>query len=178
MDPKCIPVWCLFLWFSTPLLTSSPSLPWPPFYPFTGWLGHKDALIKVHSRRHHNAPCKTEWHSIAMEKPSRLCDWLLVNKEVNAVWGLWGEGAKQNNNDWIREVASKERDRKKKREKRRMRTGQSTSLLIAPNQKDLLISNRKLFNPLWHIKLLDFHHIYCICKCVCITKAPHQAVPQ
>lgn len=53
-----------------------------------------------------------------MEKPSRLCDWLLVNKEVNAVWGLWGEGAKQNNNDWIREVASKERDRKKKKRKK------------------------------------------------------------
>lgn len=53
-----------------------------------------------------------------MEKPSRLCDWLLVNKEVNAVWGLWGEGAKQNNNEWIREVASKERDRKKKERKK------------------------------------------------------------
>lgn len=35
-------------------------------------------------------PSKAEWHSIAMEKLSRLCDWLLVNKEVSAVWGLWG----------------------------------------------------------------------------------------
>lgn len=35
-------------------------------------------------------PSKAEWHSIAMEKLSRLRDWLLVNKEVSAVWGLWG----------------------------------------------------------------------------------------
>lgn len=35
-------------------------------------------------------PFKAEWHSITMEKHFGLCDWLLVNKEVSTVWGLWG----------------------------------------------------------------------------------------
>lgn len=77
------------LWFQHFIFSPSSSLSvyWPQFVPFTGWLGHRDALIMVHSRSHH----KAEWHSIAMEKLCRLCDWLPVNKEVSTAWGPLGQ---------------------------------------------------------------------------------------
>lgn len=49
------------------------------------------------------------------------------------------EGARENNNDWIREGASTERVEKIKSE----RVGQSAPLLFASNQKDLLIYHRE-----------------------------------
>lgn len=93
-----------------------------------------------------------------MEKLSGLCDWLLVNKEGSAVWGLWGANYRREweriINDWIPEGASTERE---KRGRKQTRAGQSTPLLIASNQKDLLISHRKLFSALRHIKSLDIN---------------------
>ena len=45
------------------------------------------------------------------------------------------EGARKNNNDWIREEASTDRDRGEKTESKRARVGQSTSALIAAQSK-------------------------------------------
>lgn len=101
------------------------------------------------------SPSAAEWHSIAMEKPSRLCYWLLVNKEVNAVWGLWGANYRRERGR-ITMTGSENRAATEGE-----KTGQSTPLLISSNQIDLLISHRKLLNPLRHIKPLDINRLHC-----------------
>ena len=153
------------------LLNTSPSprntslSPLTPFLPIHRLTGPQRCPHYGPLQEPPQCPSKAEWHSIAMEKLSRLCDWLLVHKEVSAVWGPLGrklsEAARENNNDWIRE---------RKEGKKQRRAGQSTPPLIASNQKDLLISHSELFNPLPHIKPLDINRFHCSYKCICITK--------
>lgn len=116
---------------------------WPQFVAFTWWLGHRDALIMVHSRSHH----KAEWHSFTMERLCPLCDWLPVNKEVSTAWGLlWWVREDQRGGLWERE---------RERERREGRT--------RAENWDLFICCRKKVQKLKC-------HIYCLPECICITK--------
>lgn len=80
---------CLFMILYTSPFLSFLSLNWPPFYPFTGLTGPQRCPHYGPHQEPPQCPSRAE-HSVAIEKLSRVCDWLLVNKEVSAVRGLWG----------------------------------------------------------------------------------------
>lgn len=86
----------------------------------------------------------------------QLCDWLLVNKEATAVWGLWGANYRRERGRMTMTGFNRGR---KDGEKKQTRVGERTPLLITGNQKDLLIPHRKPFNPLRHIKPLDINRL-------------------
>lgn len=66
-------------------------------------------------------PSRAEWHSIAMEKLSRLCDWLLVNKELSAVWGLWGANYQRERGRLTMTGSEKGLQRREKEKKQKVR---------------------------------------------------------
>lgn len=98
-----------------------------------------------------------------MEKLSWLCDWPVVNKEVSAVWGLWGA------NHWREQERITMTGSEKglcQREKQGEQADKSRPKYTASypgKQKDLLISHRKFFNPLGNIKPFDINHFK---KCI------------
>lgn len=125
----------------------------------------------VHSRSDHNAPPKESGiPSLWRSYPGSVIGYWLIKK-----WTQFGAFGAQTNREskgvWIREEASTEREGGgKKTKSKRTRVGWSTPPLIASNQKDLLISHRKIFNPLRHIKPLDINRLHCISICIYSTK--------
>lgn len=112
-------------------------------------------------------PSKAEWHSIAMEKLSWLCDWLLVNKAVSAVWGLWGANYRREQERITMTGSEKGLCQREKRREQIDKSRPKYTTAYPRKQKDLLISHRKLFNPPRNIKPLDINRFH---KCICITK--------
>lgn len=94
-------------------------------------------------------PSRAEWHSIAMEKLSRLCDWLLVNKEGSVVWGLWGAHYRRERGR-ITMTGSEKGLQHREENTGTERVGQSTPLLIATISSCLTGSSLTRFDTLNH----------------------------